>query len=148
MGRVSPVSAPRAKVLHFAVAFDIDGRVLLQGSPPLEIPAELRPEDLVLTGLVRCSLASLTYHARRAGVEARLVAAQASGTVTRREADGRYAFVDITCQLDVALNPAPQDLRALIAKAERDCFVGASLIASPRYRWRVNGADLPREPAA
>ena len=33
----------------------------------------------------------------------------------------------------------PAELAALLAKAERDCFVGASLKPSPRYRWRVNG---------
>ena len=27
---------------------------------------------------------------------------------------------------------------ALIAKAERDCFVGASLVVKPRYEWRVS----------
>jgi hypothetical protein len=30
----------------------------------------------------------------------------------------------------------------LIEQAERDCFVGASLDPSPRYRWRVNGSDV------
>jgi len=27
----------------------------------------------------------------------------------------------------------------LLARAQRDCFVGASLTARPRYEWRVNG---------
>jgi len=38
--------------------------------------------------------------------------------------------------------PSAEELRALVAKAERDCFVGASLTVKPAYRWRVNGADV------
>ena len=32
----------------------------------------------------------------------------------------------------------------LLAKAERDCFVGASLVAKPSYRWIVNGRQRDR----
>ena len=38
---------------------------------------------------------------------------------------------------DVALRPPPADQSSLLAKAERDCFVGASLTAPPRYIWNV-----------
>ena len=31
---------------------------------------------------------------------------------------------------------------ALLEKAERDCFVGASLTARPRYTWLVNGREV------
>jgi hypothetical protein len=64
--------------------------------------------------------------------------------VTKRDSDGRYAFVELDVQLDVELDPAPdgEAVRELIAKAERDCFVGASLTAKPRYAWKVNGEDL------
>ena len=31
--------------------------------------------------------------------------------------------------------PPGDELAALLAKAERDCFVGASLKPSPSYRW-------------
>jgi hypothetical protein len=43
-------------------------------------------------------------------------------------------------KLDLELDPVPpgEELAALLAKAERDCFVGASLKPSPRYRWTVN----------
>jgi hypothetical protein len=34
------------------------------------------------------------------------------------------------------------DVRDLIAKGERDCFVGASLTAKPTYRWTVNGEEI------
>ncbi len=66
----------------------------------------------------------------------------ANGAVTRRESDGRYAFVEIEVELDVALAPAPDDVRALLARAEHDCFVGASLTIDPVYRWTVNGEEI------
>ena len=95
----------------------------------------------MLAGLARCTLTSLRYHARRLGVEVAGSAA-ASGEVTQRDTDGRYAFVRLKVELDVTLEPAPANVRELISKAERDCFVGASLTAKPRYRWTVNGEEL------
>ena len=40
------------------------------------------------------------------------------------------------------LTPRSEDPADLAAKAERDCFVGASLTPAPVYRWRVNGRPL------
>ena len=102
------------------------------------------PEHLVLAGLCRCTLTSFRYHARRAGVEP-LASAVAHGVVTRRESDGRFAFVEIDVAIDLAIDPAPgpADLRELVMKGERDCFVGASLTARPGYRWTINGEELP-----
>ena len=48
----------------------------------------------MLAGLCRCTLTSFRYHARRAGHEP-VTRAQAHGEVTRREDDGRFAFVAI-----------------------------------------------------
>ena len=89
---------------------------------------------------MRCTLKSLTYHARRAGVTAR-GGGVAGGVVTRRDEDGRYALVEARCRLDDDRDPLPANdaLVELLAKAERDCFVGASLRAAPEYEWRVNG---------
>lgn len=129
------MAEPRARVLEFAASVDRDGRVAALGESLLP-PEGWAPEHLVLAGLVRCSLTSLRYHARRAGIEV-AASGEASGTVTRRDEDGRYAFVEIECRLDISLTPAPEDLPALLAKAERDCFVGASLTAKPRYVWNV-----------
>jgi hypothetical protein len=72
--------------------------------------------------------------------------ASAVGMVTKRETDGRYAFVEVECRLDVQLDPLPggEQLTGLLALAERDCFVGASLTESPRYEWRVNGEVVER----
>jgi organic hydroperoxide reductase OsmC/OhrA len=101
------------------------------------------PEHLLLVALARCSLTSLAYHARRADLttEAR---ATATGKVTVREEDGRFAFVEIAVDAEVSVMPAPDEetVRALLAKAERDCFVGASLSVTPLYRWHVNGEEI------
>jgi uncharacterized OsmC-like protein len=129
------VPEPRAKVLEFTAAVARDGRVEALGESMLP-PAGWHAEHLVLAGLVRCSLTSLRYHARRAGVDVE-GSGEASGSVTKRAEDGRYAFVEIECRLDVELTPSPEELSALLAKAERDCFVGASLTAKPRYIWNI-----------
>jgi organic hydroperoxide reductase OsmC/OhrA len=129
------VSEPRAKVLEFEASVGTDGRVTAVGETLLP-PESWAPEHLVLAGLVRCSLTSLSHHARRAGIEV-TASGDAAATVTKRDDDGRYAFVEIICRLDVELTPEPEDLDALLGKAERDCFVGASLTAKPTYVWNV-----------
>ena len=100
--------------------------------------ASWTPEHLVLAGLARCTLTSLRYHCVRENV-ALTSSASVQGTVTKREADGRFAFVDIRFQADVSFEPKPDAtvVAELLAKAERDCFVGASLTPSPTYAWRV-----------
>lgn len=133
----------RAKVFEFAAAADRAGRISAEGRAPVELEEGWMPEHLVLAGLGRCSLASLRYHAARAGLDL-VGSASARGKVTRREQDGRFAFVEIDLALEVQLDPLPPEaeLAALLAKAERDCFVSASLRAAPRYRWRVNGREI------
>jgi hypothetical protein len=70
--------------------------------------------------------------------------AAASGVITKRDDDGRYAFVDVRARLEVDLDPLPdsESVAELLELAERDCFIGASLTAAPHYAWRVNGADV------
>ena len=128
----------QAKRFEYAVEIDRAGRVLAEGRAPLEVEEAWTPEHFLLAALGRCTLASLAYHARRAGLTA-VASASVSGLVTKRESDGRYAFIELDCALDAAVEPEPEDVPALLAKAERDCFVGASLTVPPRYRWRVNG---------
>jgi len=129
-----------AKEFRYAVALDRAGRATADGHAPLELDPSWTPEHLVLAGLVRCTLQSLRFHSDREGIDF-VASAAASGMVTRRAEDGRYAFVDLHVELDLELEPVPpgDELSALLAKAERDCFVGASLKPSPQYRWRVNG---------
>jgi organic hydroperoxide reductase OsmC/OhrA len=103
------------------------------------------PEDLVLAGLVKCTLASLAFYGERQGIEIAGGGA-ADGVVTKRESDDRYAFVEILCGLDVKLEPRPdaEKLGALLDSAEWGCFIGASLTVKPRYEWRVNGELVNR----
>ena len=135
----------RPRVHEFDVSVDRDrvARSSLGGSP-LPREAEWWAEHYVLAGLVRCTLASLDYAARRAGANC-TGSGQAHGVVTRRAADGRYAFVEIVAGFDVQLAPAPDadTLRQVVARAEAGCFVGNSLSVEPRYRWTINGTEVP-----
>jgi organic hydroperoxide reductase OsmC/OhrA len=134
--------AAQAKTFSYEVSLDRDGTVW-SGESGTPIPSEevWTPEHLLLAGLARCTLTSLDYHARRAGIGSG-GSAGASGEVTQRTTDGRYAFVRVRVDLDVTLEPPPGNVRELLSKAERDCFVGASLTARPRYRWTVNGEEV------
>ena len=66
------------------------------------------------------------------------------GRDAQREEDERFALVEARVDLDVTFDPLPpaDEMRALVAKGERDCFVGASLTVKPDYHWTVNGEDL------
>ncbi len=101
----------------------------------------------MLAGLARCTLQSLRFHADRANVDF-VASADASAVVTRPAPTERYAFVEIDIAIDLELEPvpAPEELQELLALAERDCFVGASLRPHPRYRWRVNGEIQGSDP--
>lgn len=133
----------RAREFRYAIGLDRAGRVTADGRSPLELDPAWTPEHLLLAGLARCTLQSLRFHADSAGIDF-LASASASGMVTKRSEDGRYAFVEINVELDLELEPEPpgEELASLIEKAERDCFVGASLTPPPRYGWRVNGTDV------
>ena len=133
--------AAEAKEFHYELELDRAGRLTAGGRAPLQLDAAWTPEHLVLAGLVRCTLQSLRFHADRAGVDF-AAAARADARVTKRADDERYAFVRIAVDIDVEIEPVPHDVRALLGKAERDCFVGASLRPAPRYHWRVNGANV------
>ena len=134
---------PSSKRFEYTAEVSRAGEIAAAGEARIQLPQAVTPEHLVLAGLGRCSIASLTYHARRAGLDL-IAAASVSGAVTRREEDDRYAFVEIDCELDVELDPplAAAELAELLAKAERDCFIGASLRVAPRYQWRVNGEEI------
>jgi organic hydroperoxide reductase OsmC/OhrA len=131
--------AIKARELRYTVDLDAGGEFLDENAVRLDVPPEWTPEHLLLAALVRCSLASFTYHAKRAGLTVGAATGTARGLVTKRESDERYAFVEVEVELAVAVEPEPDDLAALLAKAERDCFVSASLTAKPQYSWTVNG---------
>jgi organic hydroperoxide reductase OsmC/OhrA len=136
--------AVKPHVLTFDVSVDRDRAAhSALGGSPIAASDAWWAEHLVLAGLARCTLTSLDYHAHRAGLHS-TGSATACGKVTKRDSDGRYAFVELDLQLTVELDPAPDGdaVRELVVKAERDCFVGASLTASPRYAWTVNGEEV------
>jgi uncharacterized OsmC-like protein len=131
------VAEPRAKRFEHGVALLRDGRFSAEGVL-LDVGQGWTPEHLVLAGLLDCSLTSLRYHALRYGIA---VGAEGSarGLITKRDTDGRYGFVDILCRFEISLDPKPEqsEIDALLAKAERDCFIGASLRPAPTYVWEV-----------
>jgi organic hydroperoxide reductase OsmC/OhrA len=135
----------RARTFTYDVSLDDEwaAHSALGGSTIANEEEAWTPEHLVLAALSRCILTSFRYHARRAGHEP-VARAAANGVVTRREEDERFAFVEIRVDLDIRLAtpPAADDLRELIMKGERDCFIGASLSVKPNYHWTVNGEDF------
>jgi organic hydroperoxide reductase OsmC/OhrA len=136
-----PRSTP--KVFEFDVSVARDGTASSgRGGDPIPLSGEWWAEHLVLTGLVRCTLASLGHYAHRAGLEV-AGSGSAHGRVSRRE-DGLYALVDVEATLDVEVTPAPEPaaVEKLVADAERGCFVGNSLVAKTRYSWTVNGLEV------
>ena len=132
----------RARVFDYGITLERDGAARSdEGGSPLPREKEWSPEHLLLAALARCLLTSLAYHAKRGEITVAGGAA-ARGRVTRRESDGRYAFVEIDADVDVTLDPKPADVRELLARAERDCFVSASLNVTPSYAWTVNGEEV------
>ena len=127
----------RAKELRYAVDLAADGELRDENGVVLDVPAEWSPEHLLLAALVRCSIDGFAHHARRAGHSV-TAAGSAHGTITKSGEDERYRFVDIEVQIDAQLQPRSDEPDVLVAKAERDCFVGASLAVKPRYTWRVS----------
>jgi organic hydroperoxide reductase OsmC/OhrA len=133
----------KAKEFRYEIGLDRTGRLTADGDSPLDLETPWTPEHLVLAGLARCTLQSLRFHADPLGIDF-VANGSASGLVTRRPEDGRYAFVEIEVELQLELDPEPASgkLAVLLARAERDCFVGASLDPPPHYRWQVNGTAL------
>ena len=136
--------AGEARELRYAVDLTADGELRDENGVVLDVPTEWSPEHLMLAALVRCSLKSLGFHAGRKGVELRSASGSSRTLVTQRETDDRYALVETEAELAVEIVPEPEPdaLSALLALAERDCFVGSSLTAKPSYRWVVNGRSI------
>lgn len=134
--------AVRAKELRYAVDLSPSGELTEEHGVALDAPEEWSPEHLLLAALVRCSLKSLRYHAKRKGADVRSASGSGRTLVTKREGDGRYALVETDVELAVEITPEPAVLTELLALAERDCFVGSSLTARPGYRWVVNGRTI------
>ena len=121
----------------------LDYSVSERSGTPADAEPDWTAEHLLLAGLARCSLSSLEYFAKRVNVEVSGTA-DADGVVTRRDADGRFAFVETRVALDIQVQPALEgaELAKLLDSAEYGCFIGASLTAKPAYEWRVNGEPV------
>ena len=136
----------RRPPLEYAVTMDRDSRLAIPGGHALDAGEDWTPEHLLLPAVARCAVASFAFHAARAGATASATV-RANAHVARRDADGRHAMTAPELVLDATIDPAPGavGLERLLARVERDCFIGASLAAGPRYRWTVNGvAQAPR----
>jgi organic hydroperoxide reductase OsmC/OhrA len=129
--------AHTAKILEYAVELDNAGRMTIPGGGQFVPPEGWSADHLLLAALVRCSIDSFAYHARRAGHEV-AASGEAQGTITKTGDDGRYRFIGIDVRIHAQLTPRTNDVDDLIAKAERDCFVGASLTLKPEYAWHVS----------
>ena len=81
---------------------------------------------------------SFIAHCAHHGLELVSYESRAQGRLERRESDRRYAFtgIDMTVHARMAGGHAAS-ARELTAKAERDCFISASLAADVRTDWRV-----------
>jgi organic hydroperoxide reductase OsmC/OhrA len=138
MDSLPAVGAPRAKVLEYAASVDRAGRIATGDGDPLMLGDEWSADDLLLAALVRCSVHSLAFHARRAGMDV-VASGSARGTITKPDGEERYQLVDVSVSIEAEIDPRPDDaaVAELLEKAERDCFVGASLVVKPSYDWRV-----------
>ena len=129
-----------AKRFTYDVLLEDGGVLLADGAGAIDAPESWKPDHFLVAALLLCTLQSLRYHADRAGLEAS-GRGEGRALVTKRAEDERYAVVEIVASYDIALESDPGDdaVAELLAKAERDCFVGASLTVEPEYRWNVNG---------
>ncbi len=130
------MSQPRAKTFTYAVDFEEDGRFTAHEGGSLVLPDGWNADHMLLGAVLRCSIESLAFHVRRAGSTLH-AHGSASGSITKRESDGRYAFVAIELTIVTRFDPPLDATEELFEKAQRDCFVGASLTVKPSYTWRL-----------
>jgi organic hydroperoxide reductase OsmC/OhrA len=126
-----------AKTFAYAVEVDRAGRMTVPGGAQIDAAEGWSPDHLLLAGLVNCAIESLAHHARRSG-HAVSATGSAQGVVSKRDTDGRYALLEVAVRVDAQLTPRALDVDELTAKAERDCFVAASLTVEPAYTWHVS----------
>jgi organic hydroperoxide reductase OsmC/OhrA len=132
------VATPRPKEFRYAI--DLRDELRTEDGTPLHADAAWSPEHLLLAALVRCSLKSLEHHAARAGIHVEHAEGSARSLIRRRESDDRFAVTETDVDLRVRFSqqPGEDELALLFQKAERDCFIGASLSAKPTYRWALS----------
>jgi organic hydroperoxide reductase OsmC/OhrA len=147
------IMAPTAKTFSYEVALEWRGdrrsviaagdRSVILSGPPADFPLgegeRWSPEHLFLGSISSCTMLSYLAHAAHRGVDVTGYTATASGTVTRRAADGRYAFVTVAIEPVITVAPGQVETAlALTAKAERDCFISASTTAEVTVNWEIS----------
>ncbi len=133
------MSAVKPKVFAYAVAVDRAGRISAEDEANfVDVGDEWTADHLLLAAVVRCSIVSLSFHARRRHLDV-TASGSARGTVTKPEGEDRFRFVEIAVEVEAEIDPQPEPeaLAQVLELAERDCFVGASLVAKPAYSWHV-----------
>ena len=135
-----------SKSFGYIVSVDEDGTSRAEERSLAGLDLTWSPEHLLLESLLRCSIQSLRFHADRTNVAVD-VSGVAEATVKRPAGEPRMRIVDVTCRFDVALGSQcpSEEVEQLLADAEHDCFVGATLKPATSYEWRVDG-EL-RQPA-
>jgi uncharacterized OsmC-like protein len=130
----------KSKEFRHAVDLRDGGSLRTEDGTALEVEPAWSPEHLLLAALIRCSLKSLAFHAQHRGIVVEHAHGSARSLVAKRGSDDRYAVVEVDIDLDVRLSPPPgeNELAELIEKAERDCFIGASLTVRPAYHWTTH----------
>jgi organic hydroperoxide reductase OsmC/OhrA len=110
--------------------------------PPGDFPGgedgDWSPEHLFLASLQSCTMLSFLAHCAHNGVEVVSYRSQASGDLSRREEDRRYAFQRIALIISVVVAGGHAPLaQSLTDKAHRDCFITASTNAEVEAAWRI-----------
>ena len=129
-----------SKELRYAVTLDSEGRYLSEDGTELDVAEGWTSEHLMLAALVRCSIESLRYSAKKLGTSVPEASGSARALVRKRDSDGRFAIVRADVSLDVTFDPKPSRpaLSDVLSWAERGCFIGSSMTAKPVYRWNVS----------
>jgi organic hydroperoxide reductase OsmC/OhrA len=146
------VVAIQAKTFAYTVALEHEaGRIgalqagdrpAIATAPPGDFPhgddGRWSPEHLYLGSLASCTMLSFLTHAEHGGLEVLDYAAEIEGTIMRRAEDGRYAFVYVRHRPRVRVPAGQREAaRAIVGKAERDCFVTASTNADIQVDWEI-----------
>jgi organic hydroperoxide reductase OsmC/OhrA len=119
-----------------------ESRSQIRVAPPGDFPdgddTRWSPEHLFLASLSSCTMLSFLSHADHADVDVEEYTSAIEGTIMRRAEDGRYAFVFVRLRPRVVVGRGQRDAaRAIVGKAERDCFVSASTTAEIAVDWEI-----------
>jgi organic hydroperoxide reductase OsmC/OhrA len=111
-------------------------------APPEDFPGgdaeRWSPEHLFLGALQSCTMLSFLAHCAHHDLTVQEYSASTSGSIERREADGRYAFSHVEMEVRARMAAGQADTAlALTGKAERDCFITASTTAAVAHDWTI-----------